>query len=541
MNAAQISPAPQILSKAWDISPAVIIVTDPSGLIEYVNPAFEKVNGYTADEVRGENPRILKSGRQGPEVYVDLWGTITSGRTWTGCMQNRRKDGTFYWVRSTISSLCDDAGKILNYIAVKENITEEVEDRERAHDALIAHSRALQETNGQLQRSIQRAEELAVKAESATRAKSEFLATMSHELRTPLNGVLGFAEILTYTTLDAKQLSYAQKITESGNQLLTVVNDILDFSSIEKGQLKYLVAPLVMADLVEKACLPARKSAADKGLAFRCEIGSGVPEQITGDARRISQILVNFLGNAVKFTKEGSVSLRVAASVIVGQPAIAFSVADTGIGISPETLGILFFPFTQGNSTLSRSFHGAGLGLAISKRLAEAMGGSITVISTLDRGSTFTFHLPLGIAHPASGSSEQPTLDLAPAAPGDAGRVVLVVEDDHINSILVGKMLLTLGYRAEFAADGAEAVEAFVPGKFFAILMDIRLPVMDGIAATNNIRERESGSRVPIIAVTANVMPCDQDHSLAAGMDRFLAKPFKRDELAAALAAFLPP
>jgi CheY-like chemotaxis protein len=232
-------------------------------------------------------------------------------------------------------------------------------------------------------------------------------------------------------------------------------------------------------------------------------------------------------------------------------PALDFSVEDTGIGISLETLGRLFKPFVQADSTMSRQFGGTGLGLAISKRLAEAMGGSITVASTPEKGSTFTFHLPLEVssggmasvpshlfmgadgASPSSPSAESP---MPPA-----GDPVLVVEDDQDNSKLAGKMLQRLGYRAEFAANGAEAVAAFAPGKYFAILMDVLMPVMDGIVATRKIRDLESGSRVPIIALTANVMPGDRECYLAAGMDDFLPKPFKKDELADKLARIAPP
>ncbi|MEI6033667.1 MAG: ATP-binding protein [Verrucomicrobiae bacterium] len=253
----------------------------------------------------------------------------------------------------------------------------------------------LREVNDELRCSTRLAEELAVKAEAANRAKSDFLAIMSHELRTPLHGMLGFAEILSGTGLNDEQMSYARKITECGQQLLSAISDILDLSSMEKGQVTIRIAPVAVAELVESACLTARQTAADKGLAFRCEMDHGVPEQIAGDARRICQILVNILGNAVKFTKSGSVRLRVMTSVSEAQTAMEFSVEDTGIGIPRETLGILFAPFTQGNSTLSRPYQGSGIGLAISKRLAEGMGGSITVASAPGVGSTFTFRLPL--------------------------------------------------------------------------------------------------------------------------------------------------
>ncbi|MEI6035400.1 MAG: PAS domain S-box protein, partial [Verrucomicrobiae bacterium] len=358
------------LRTAVEQSACTVIITAPDGSIEYANLATEKTTGYTRAEIAGENPRIFKSGEQDAEYYRNLWTTIQSGNIWRGEFHNRRKDGSFYWESATISPVLDDRGEIHHFIAVKEDITE----------------RKLMEAR--LAEALRRAEASAV-------AKSEFLSVVSHELRTPLNGVLGFAELLTYTPLDKKQKQFAETISASGNLLLAIVNDILDFSSIESGKLAVQTAPISLSELVGQSAAAARKLAADKGLGFVCEVASGAPEQIAGDARRIRQILTNILGNAVKFTSSGSVAFRVAPSSEKGWQLLDFSIEDTGIGISPETLRRLFVPFTQANSTNSRPFGGTGLGLAISKRLAEAMGGGITVTSALGKGSVFTFQLPL--------------------------------------------------------------------------------------------------------------------------------------------------
>ncbi|MFZ4775926.1 MAG: PAS domain S-box protein [Terrimicrobiaceae bacterium] len=544
------------LRTAVEQSANTIVITDPSGNIEYANPTFAKTTGYTLAEAVGQNPRVLKSGEQDAGFYRNLWETITSGKTWRGEVHNRRKDGTLYWESATISPVQGDKGELLHFLAIKEDITERKAMEARLGEALIA-------------------------AEAGNQAKSEFLGIMSHELRTPLNGVLGSSELLTYTPLDEEQKSLVETVGKCGGHLLAIVKDILDFSSMEAGRLAIDVAPMAVAKTVELSALAVQTSAAVKGLALRCDISRDVPPQIAGDALRIRQILINLLGNAVKFTSAGSVTLRVSRSgkgawasrpceeqVSAAMPVskqagrleeervgptapggsfLDFSVEDTGIGISSETLGLLFKPFTQADSTMSRPFGGTGLGLAISKRLAEAMGGSITVVSTPGKGSTFTFHFPLesvfaeGIASVpahlyvgadgASPSSPGAELSMPPEA-----ALVLVVEDDPDNSTLAGKMLQSLGYRAEFAANGTEAVSAFVPGKFSAILMDVVMPGMNGVEATKMIREAESGSRVPIIALTANVMPGNRDQYLAAGMDDFLSKPFKRAELAAKLA-----
>ncbi|MEI6071953.1 MAG: ATP-binding protein [Verrucomicrobiae bacterium] len=399
---------------------------------------------------------------------------------------------------------------------------------------LARHSRALQRINLRLEKEAANARDLTFKAEAASGAKSEFLAVMSHELRTPLNGVLGFADILASTPLDDEQRGYAVTIKNCGEHLLAVVNDILDFSSLEKGALRLHIAPLAVADLVDLSIQTVQKSADDKGIEFRCVVASGVPERIAGDKRRISQILINLLGNAVKFTSTGSVVLLVATASEGEGQVLNFSVEDTGPGIPPETLGRLFKPFTQADSTRSRMFQGTGLGLAISKCLAEAMNGSITVVSVPGKGSTFVFRLPIGFAPPG----HPPSADDPPIGESvsPAGTCVLVVDDNETNSKLAGTMLRSLGYRVEFAANGAEAVEAFAPGKFSAILMDVRMPVMDGLEATKRIRGLESGTRVPVIALTANVMPDNHRLCLAVGMDDILTKPFTKAELAAKLA-----
>ena len=513
------------LRKAVEQSANTVVITDIRGNIRYVNPAFEKTTGYTVAETIGQNPRILKSGEQDAGFYRALWETSTSRKTWRGEFHNRRKDGTLYWELATISPVQDDKGELHHFIAIKEDITERKAMEASLSEALIA-------------------------AEAGNRAKSEFFGIMSHELRTPLNGVLGSAELLTYTPLDEEQEALTATVNKCGEHLLAIVKDILDFSSMEAGKLAIEVAPMSIADLVKTAADTIRKTAVEKGLELRCETKPGVPHQITGDALRIRQILINLSGNAVKFTSSGSVVLRVAPAA-EGR-FLDFSVEDTGIGISPDTIGHLFKPFTQVDMTSTRTFGGTGLGLAISKRLAEAMGGTITVASILGRGSTFTFRLPLESAPVRAGempSVQSPALDRESTKPeqteppvqtgGTPGHLALVVEDDPENSTVAGKMLLSLGYRAEFAVNGVEAVKAFVPGKYFAILMDVVMPGMNGVEATKKIREIEAtaGGHVPIIALTANVMPGDRDQYLAAGMDDFLSKPFKRAELATVLAS----
>ena len=354
--------------------------------------------------------------------------------------------------------------------------------------------------------------------------------------------MLGFAELLADTPLNDEQKSFAKTISRSGEHLLAIVSDILDFSSIEHGSLAIQVTPLRITELVESSDVAIRQIAAEKGIEFRCEVAPGVPEQIVGDERRIRQILINLLGNAVKFTSSGSVVLRVEPDA-EGR-FLDFSVEDTGIGISSETLGHLFQPFVQADSKMNRRFGGTGLGLAISRRIAEAMGGTITVASNPGRGSTFTFRLPLEISSSKNRSGILPLCQEEPNSGTPLPHALaLVVDDDNASSVVGAKMLQNLGYHADIVADGAKALDAFVPGKYSVILMDVAMPVMDGLVATGKIREIEAGTEfhVPIIAFTANVMHGDRERCLAAGMDDFLAKPFKKDELAAKLARIVSP
>jgi PAS domain S-box-containing protein len=510
------------------------------GTTHYWNDASEVLYGYTAQEAIGKSLLDLIIP---PEMGDGVREAVRSmGETLVPAPPSEltlmRKDGSRVTVYSS-HAVIRRQGQNPEFFCIDVDLT----DRKVAEEAL-------KKLNSYLEAATVRAEELAVKAESAARAKSDFLALMSHELRTPLNGVLGFAELLSGTIQDEEQQEYTKTILDSGNHLLDVVNDILDFSSIEKGRMQIESAPVVLAALLDASCRTVRKAAADKGLEFRCVMAEDIPAEIVGDSRRIRQILINLLGNAVKFTQQGSVVLMVSRVSGEGSPALEFSVEDSGPGIAAETLGQLFKPFTQADSTVSRQFEGTGLGLAISRRLAEAMGGTLGVESTPGLGSKFTFRLPLENPQPSlpDDVTETPPataeggLSRAEGSPNPPeGSLILVVEDDAANRMLAGRMIEHLGFRVEFATNGQEAVGAFSPGKYAAILMDMQMPVMDGMEATRRIREIESGNRTPIIALTANVMPGDREICLEGGMDEFLTKPFKLGDLERMLARFLQP
>ena len=375
-----------LLRTLVDHLPVSIYLKDSAGRKTLANPVNLRNSGV-ADEsdVIGRTDFDFFPPEQAAAFHADDMQVLDTGQP----VLNReemltRPDGTTVWNMTSKVPLTDSAGHVIGLAGIGLDITE-----------IRKAEESLRELNRQLEKEKARAEDLAAKAEASNRAKSEFLSIMSHELRTPLNGVLGFAQLLSDTPLDSEQKDYAKTISNSGEHLLALVSDILDFSSIDAGALAIHVAPLAVAELVKGAVDIVRKTAAAKGLELRCDLAAGVPEQITGDDLRIRQILINLLGNAVKFTASGSVVLRVATASDGGRRSLNFCIEDTGLGISSETLARLFQPFVQADSKKNRRFGGTGLGLAISKRLAEAMGGSITVASTPGKGSTFTFRFPL--------------------------------------------------------------------------------------------------------------------------------------------------
>jgi len=434
----------------------------------------------------------------------------------------RRRDGRNVVVEIHENLIRDVRGNIVGIRTALLDVTE----RQQAREQLEAQARELEHANRELRAALSLARQ-------ATELKSRFLANVSHEIRTPMHGILGMTELLLATPLDEQQRTYARAVMESGEALLELINDLLDISKIEAGRMHLEHSPFDPGALARSVADLLRVRATAKGLELNCWLDPKLPPRLLGDAGRLRQVLLNLVGNAVKFTERGQVRLR--ALVQAESPdktTLHFSVEDTGIGIDPEQQTLLFESFVQGDGSSSRKYGGTGLGLTISKQLVEMMGGRIGVDSQPGRGSTFWFTVELDKA-PAEAAEPEPDRTRTANLPEPAQRCrILLAEDNAINQKIALKILSQAGFQVEAVNNGAEAVQALQKSSYDLVLMDVQMPGMDGLEATERIRRLEAGRRrTPIIALTANAMAGDRERCLAAGMDDYLSKPVRREEL----------
>ena len=408
------------------------------------------------------------------------------------------------------------AGKPLHYIAIVADIS-----AKKAFEAELITKR--------------------VEAEQANRIKSDFLANMSHEIRTPMNGIIGMTNLALDTQDPAERTEFLGFVKSSAESLLVILNDILDFSKIEAGKLSMERVQFDVRQTVIDVLQSVRPAALGKGLQLQSELATGVPERVWGDPTRLRQVLLNLVGNAVKFTAQGQVDCRVSIGAHEGtKVALSFTVQDTGIGIAPEQLGVVFEAFSQADTSTTRKFGGTGLGLSISTQLVDLMGGRLQAQSELGKGSVFSFTLVFDIAEEASIQSSAEVLAKVAEVPlGQASLRVLVVEDNMINQKLALLLLGKWGHCATLAENGQVALDLISAGQHFdLVMMDMQMPVMGGLEATRSLRllEAQRGwAPMPVIAMTANAMESDRQACLDAGMDDYLSKPLNRVALAAVL------
>jgi signal transduction histidine kinase/HPt (histidine-containing phosphotransfer) domain-containing protein len=408
------------------------------------------------------------------------------------------------------------------------------------------HAKALKVANRKLEGEI-RERGLAEKgllearktAEDATRAKSDFLARMSHEIRSPMNAILGMASLLWDSKLDTEQRQYVSAFRRAGDNLLTLIDDILDLSKIEAGRIDLRPVDFELDELIAAALDLMRVRADDKGLDIVCELSPEIHRALRGDPDRLRQVLINLLGNAIKFTEAGQVCLRVEREPVqtVGFQTLRFSVSDTGPGIPLDKQSLIFQTFTQADGSISRQYGGSGLGLTISRQIVEQMGGRLEVSSLPGKGSTFSFAVPFALAAPRA---PRPDLAVSPPSRHAAGVLdILLVEDSRDNQLLISAYLKQTAKTLEIASDGQAGVEKFTSGHFDLVLMDVQMPVMDGYTATRTIREweaRQGVRRTPILALSAHAMDDALGKSRAAGCDTHLTKPIRKATLLQAIA-----
>lgn len=488
-----------LLNRAIEASSVSVVITDSEGKINYINPYFTFITGYTNEDVLGENPRILKSGNQNNSFYEELWSTIHSGKDWTGEFQNRKKNGELYWEAAIISPIMNSKGELTNFIAIKEDITQ----RKKLLEELVFAKD---------------------KAEESDKLKTAFINNISHEIRTPLNGILGFGQLIAENELAVEDRKIMlSELQTSTDRLMNTISDYMEIAMIVSGTLKVHKESFLLEPVFNEIIGKTQQGCATNGLGFKAEISknsSGLT--LNSDPVIIKKILNKLIDNSLKFTHEGCITCGYS----IEEHHVTFFVRDTGIGISNDKLDIIFEMFSQEDSSLTRGHEGNGLGLSIAKGLVILLGGEIHVTSVKGKGSEFAFTIPythrkkfpsiINHAHSKIFSNKK--------------ALVLVAEDDELNYLYMRTLLDTSGYTYIHAVNGLDAVNYCRQHPDISIvLMDIKMPLMNGIEATKLIREFRPD--LPIIATTAYAQMGDEHRFLEAGCNDYISKPINKDKL----------
>lgn len=513
----------------------------PGPEIIYVNKAFTEISGYSAEEVIGKSPRFLQGEFTKRETLDAMRAALSEGKPFKDELLNYNKEGKQYWLDISIMPVHDDHGRITHYAAIERDITarkmQEIDFKNMWVQLTRANLKAEAVTRD-LQVSLKKAEE-------ANKAKSDFLANMSHELRTPMNGVLGMANLLADTPLSDEQQECVSTINSSGESLLMLLNDILDFSKIEAGALVLESIPYNAPEMIRQTAALLNINAEKKHINLLVDCDDALPDYVMGDPGRMRQIIMNLLGNAIKFTDTGYVRLSARMQEAGNTEMLHVRVEDTGTGIPANKLDEIFEKFTQADASVTRKYGGTGLGLAISKQLITIMGGTIGVESVEGKGSTFWFTVPciranekdMNSYHIKAASLKCFDRELTPVAQAKA----LLVEDYHVNRIFAEKLLKKFGFvHIDHAENGSEALLKYRTKSYDIIFMDCQMPEIDGYQATEKIRalEQDTPLHTPIVAMTANAMMGDREKCLKAGMDDYISKPLRAEHLRAILQNF---
>ena len=508
-----------MLGAALELSPLAVVITGVDGRIEWNNRQLEKDTGYSSDELSNRHVSKVLAAADRDEKFSALAEQVLAGHPWSGELFNQRKDGTSFPGHTVVSPIFGALGEVSGFVGLQENASE----------------------RAALQAELVQAKE---RADAASRAKGAFLANMSHEIRTPMNAIIGLAYLVQQGDLGEREREQVMKIEKSGQDLLGLIDDILDISKVEAGKLRVERIPFELKHVLDRVADVVADRAAAKGLRLIQQIAPEVPRRLVGDPLRLGQILINYANNAVKFTTTGEVRIAVKLNERLQHDAlIEFDVIDTGVGISAEQAARLFQSFEQADSSTARQFGGSGLGLAISKGLATLMDGDVGMSSTPGQGSTFWFTARLGLVADdvEDTRNDRPAVSLAHAQ----GARLLLAEDNELNREVVCGLLATQGLEADLAHNGQMAVAmiaaAHDAGKpYELVLMDIQMPVMDGLTALARLRDDPRNATLPVVAVTANVMDEERERCLNAGMNGFIGKPIEPEVLWRTLSQLIP-